>query len=336
MIAFTYQLDINKVDSEGKPLAGAEFSLEKLVKGAMDADDKYEAVKTIANGGGDSKNVFTATGLDDGTYRLTETKAPEGYVAASPVTFTVTADHNVVWDYTSDAASDPAFSPDGRADILNGLTGELTDGKLKIADGETLKTLEVGSKTDWVGTESLAAYVENTPGATPVKGAIQVKKTVVSTRGEDKEREYDFKVTLYYNEKDQSDGNIATAVNGKYGDLEFKDGVATFTLKHNETKKATDLPVDEYPELAWGAEETDSKGLTPSGGLERTLLDGTKSRTFTNTYTAPKDSASSATSSKTSTPKTSDDTNFVPAAVIAVAGAAIVAGGIVYRKRKNQ
>jgi LPXTG-motif cell wall-anchored protein len=88
--------------------------------------------------------------------------------------------------------------------------------------------------------------------------------------------------------------------------------------------------------IYYTVEETDSGDLT-SNLRETTNASKTSAVvTCTNTYTAPKDSASSTTSSRDSTPKTSDDTNFVPAVVIAVIGAAIVAGGIVYRKRKNQ
>ena len=41
---------------------------------------------------------FTFKGLDDGTYRLTETKTPDGYNTIDPIIFTVTAGHDVESD----------------------------------------------------------------------------------------------------------------------------------------------------------------------------------------------------------------------------------------------
>ena len=68
---FTYRVTINKVDEGQKPLDGAAFKLEKMVKGANGAEDTWSAVEEIA--AADNKTQFVFDGLDDGTYRLTET-----------------------------------------------------------------------------------------------------------------------------------------------------------------------------------------------------------------------------------------------------------------------
>lgn len=81
-----YQLDITKqgIDGESKPvpLSGVEFTLGKLV------DGKYQQV-------GDNKITVDGkcsfTGLEPGSYRLTEVKTAEGYnLLAEPIEFALT------------------------------------------------------------------------------------------------------------------------------------------------------------------------------------------------------------------------------------------------------
>lgn len=101
VIVFTYKTVIDKVDGEQNPLDGAEFTLEKFVAG--EGTDTYdektgtwtpvgEAVVT------EEGTRFTFSGLDDGAYRLTETKTPDGYNTIEPIIFTVTAGHDVESD----------------------------------------------------------------------------------------------------------------------------------------------------------------------------------------------------------------------------------------------
>ena len=60
--------------------------------------------------------TFTFKGLDDGKYILTETKTPATYNTIDPIEFTVTANHEIVWDTTA------------RTDILTSLSGNATSG----------------------------------------------------------------------------------------------------------------------------------------------------------------------------------------------------------------
>ena len=100
VIVFTFEMDVLKYDGTGNteavPLAGAEFTLEKMVNG------KYEVIKTIgsdkAADWGGVNALFRFSGLDDGEYRLSETKTPRGYNTAKPVEFTITATHSEVAD----------------------------------------------------------------------------------------------------------------------------------------------------------------------------------------------------------------------------------------------
>ena len=121
VIAFTYQVDINKVDEEGKVLTGAEFKLEKKLPG--------DILKEIGSITAENGATFSFKGLDDGTYVLTETKAPAKYLSIDPIEFTVTAVHAAEW---TDQAK--------RLEVLSELTGDVKDGVLTLnADDDLAK-----------------------------------------------------------------------------------------------------------------------------------------------------------------------------------------------------
>ena len=94
-IVFTYKVVVNKVDQDNKALAGAEFTLSKVK-----ADNTTEAVKTFTLTGDKETDptTFTATGLDDGTYVLKETKTPAGYNTIADQYFKISAEHNTTAD----------------------------------------------------------------------------------------------------------------------------------------------------------------------------------------------------------------------------------------------
>lgn len=111
---FTYDLVVNKTDSAGKALEGAEFKLIKRMARATGVDDDnnviYEyydkdlgSVEPVVTGEGDAKKVtFTWHGLDAGRYKIEETKAPDGYTKAKPIYFRIQS----TYDTTS---QDPQF-----------------------------------------------------------------------------------------------------------------------------------------------------------------------------------------------------------------------------------
>ena len=112
VIVFTYKVEINKVDQDQKPLAGAGFALYKL-------DLNYPDDDGVANEDGTKQNVldgksynklvgvyntdtetngftmttFSFAGIDDGEYLLVETTTPDGYNTIEPIAFKVKADH---------------------------------------------------------------------------------------------------------------------------------------------------------------------------------------------------------------------------------------------------
>ena len=131
VIVFTYQVVVDKyAESEnGQKLPGAEFTLEKVLK-----DGSKETVKVVKSDDGTS---FTFKGLDDGKYVLTETKTPSEYNSIDPIEFTVNADHTITWERQE------------RTDILTGLTGTATDGKITFTantDKSELATKVVNKK----------------------------------------------------------------------------------------------------------------------------------------------------------------------------------------------
>jgi fimbrial isopeptide formation D2 family protein/LPXTG-motif cell wall-anchored protein len=86
VVVFTYKVEINKVNSAKNPLSGAAFALYKKL-----ADDTQ--VKVMEYTVDDNLTTFTFTGIDDGTYVLSETYTPEGYNSIEDIEFTVTATH---------------------------------------------------------------------------------------------------------------------------------------------------------------------------------------------------------------------------------------------------
>ena len=96
VIVFTYKTIINKVDSENAPLTGAAFKLEKLIKGKDGAADTWTTVKEFTVD--ETTTSFTFSGLDDGQYKLTETKTPVGYNTIDPIYFVIEATHGETAD----------------------------------------------------------------------------------------------------------------------------------------------------------------------------------------------------------------------------------------------
>lgn len=114
VVVFTYQVVVNKyADSVGEnnKLKGAEFTLTKKLK---DGTTKDITVAKSQDG-----VRFTFKGLDDGEYTLTETVTPEGYNTIEPITFNVSANHEINWDGTGN-----------RSALLESLTGNKGTGEI--------------------------------------------------------------------------------------------------------------------------------------------------------------------------------------------------------------
>ena len=102
-------------------------------------------------------------------------------------------------------------------------------------------------------------------------GSLTVSKTVAGNAGET-DKEFHFTVTL---------GD--TTVGGKYGDMTFANGEATFTLKHGESKTATGLPAGITYTVAEDDYSDDGYVTTKTGDTGTIAKDGTSTAVFTNT-----------------------------------------------------
>ena len=120
VIVFTYELDVTKVDGEDADtkLKDAEFKLYDengkyahcdagKVTGWADTEEGGSTLKSDENG------LFKVIGLDDGTYWLKETKAPDGYnLITDPIKIEIKATTVNDQDWTA---------MEGPADALVGL-----------------------------------------------------------------------------------------------------------------------------------------------------------------------------------------------------------------------
>lgn len=103
-------------------------------------------------------------------------------------------------------------------------------------------------------------------------GDLSVSKTVKGNAS-DKNKDFNFAVTL-------SDRSIA----GTYGDMEFKDGVASFTLSDGESKTATNLSSgisytveeDDYSNEGYSTSKTGDSGKISEGDTVRASFINTK------------------------------------------------------------
>ncbi len=147
----------------------------------------------------------------------------------------------------------------------DGYTTTASGEKGNIAEGVTQKAIFTNTKTSGGG--------GGDPGVDPGagKGNLTVSKTVTGNQG-DTNKAFNFTVTL-------SD----TSIKGTYGDMTLTDGIATFTLKHGESKTAIDLP----PGVRYEVTETEANQdgyTTTASGEKGNIAEGvTQKAIFTNT-----------------------------------------------------
>ena len=120
VIVFTYKVVVNKVNENKEALKGAAFKLEKKIDGTTTLVKEFTAGKDTS---------FTFSGLDDGDYILTETATPAGYNTIKPITFTVTAEHNIEW------------TTGERTDVLTELNGNAVSGEITLTADKTAGSL---------------------------------------------------------------------------------------------------------------------------------------------------------------------------------------------------
>ena len=168
-------------------------------------------------------------------------------------------------------------------------------------------------------------------------GSIAVREVVDSSRSADKSRDYAFRITLY----DDDERTQVKDLTGTYGDLEFTNGVAEFSLRDGESQTVANLPLGQTG-VAYEVEETDDGGLTTSWNKEMSDDNASVTITCTNTYTSSsqnavakgKTSVAKTSTAKATTPATGDPTNMAILAVLALVGIGGIVFGLIRRKKQ--
>lgn len=139
----------------------------------------------------------------------------------------------------------------------------LKDGTIAKDNETTFNTLEVEKGT--VGNLVFVANWKESNGT----GSLTVSKTVAGNAGETN-KDFNFTVTL-------DDKTIS----GTFGDMTFDKGEATFTLKHGESKTASNLPEG----IGYEVTEANTDGYTTTATDDKGTIakDGTATAAFTNT-----------------------------------------------------
>ena len=127
---YTYGLKINKVDlGTEAALDGAEFTIQAT--GADDGASKNLYVQKDGSLGSDPWNFVTAnggvikvTGLDAGTYTVTEVSAPSGYAEADPFTFEINPNMNADDPGAGLTALKGVLTTDQGGKVIAGITDE--------------------------------------------------------------------------------------------------------------------------------------------------------------------------------------------------------------------
>lgn len=134
---YSYGIEVKKVDKSTQlPISGAEFTLTKANEDdaikfvgsngtyrVATATESATAVETlVVTESGENMGKLILSGLDAGTYTLTETKAPAGYVKlGAPKTITITDDKTVMEGDT--ANSKPNGLVDDGENSADGIDG---------------------------------------------------------------------------------------------------------------------------------------------------------------------------------------------------------------------
>lgn len=128
---YTYGIQVKKTDGANQPLSGAQFTLSTDTDGENTIDfvgtnGVYHKAETGEAGAAtvavDGEGNLTLSGLDVGTYYLTETKAPGGYNKLSaPIEITITDAKNANGDAAPDGIVDDEGATTGyvQATVVN-------------------------------------------------------------------------------------------------------------------------------------------------------------------------------------------------------------------------
>ena len=129
----TYALAINKVDPNGRPLDGAKFELtDKATGAAIKVADKGNGVYHYDPAGAGNELVSPDSGvivvksLENGTYTVTETEAPNGYNL-------LTSSVDIVATLEKSTANKITMYLDENGEVVDTVTSEIVEVALPVA-----------------------------------------------------------------------------------------------------------------------------------------------------------------------------------------------------------
>lgn len=184
---FTFKLNLNKVDQgTEKGLKGAEFSIQ-----SADADtlNQYVASKDSPDGtvvagqlvkfsdatlpdylkfSSDDKGKIEAKGLDAGSYKVTEIKAPgDKYAVANPFTFTIEAKYKDNAAELEKITVSPSKDDERRPDVALGTLNDTPGDNTLTAANDTAANVETGEINITIGnTKSVGLPLTGLNGVT--------------------------------------------------------------------------------------------------------------------------------------------------------------------------
>ena len=205
-----------------------------------------------------------------------------------------------------------------------GISYEVTESE---ANQNGYTTTATGANGEIVKDETAKAEFVNKKEAT---GNLTVSKRVAGNAG-DTSKDFTFTVKL----GDET-------INGSYGGMTFENGVATFTLKHNEKKTATGLPAGISYKVTESEADKEGYTTTATGADGEIVKDETVAAAFTNTKDTtpvtpdnPKVPDKPATPAD-SAPQTGDESNVgFYLALLIISFTAFTGIGIFRRKRSS-
>lgn len=92
---YTFAMQLEKVDEQSQPLAGARLQLFRLDASNQAVEVTNSQPEPASKPGSSAANVFSWTGLGPGSYFLNETQTPEGYDTIQPLHFTISANYGI-------------------------------------------------------------------------------------------------------------------------------------------------------------------------------------------------------------------------------------------------
>jgi len=201
VVVFTYEVDINKIDANTKQnLEGAEFQIKSgstEIKFVDNGDGTYTVADQTLTAGvtttvkSDANGLFKLVGLDDGTYTLTETKAPDGYptptgtAADFALVLTATTVNNQAWNGTaSSALTAIAGTLNNKAMTALSSGSVTTNSNTRGTNGGVSGVIENSKSTELPSTGGMGTILFYTVGGIMVVGAGVVLVTKKRSKNE--------------------------------------------------------------------------------------------------------------------------------------------------------